>query len=80
MACVFIYVLLHIAIFVYAVMLLIDSARRHGFSIRGKAIAEFLLYIYTIVGILVSLYFIGYELGYLPEFLVAMIPTQILSQ
>lgn len=76
---VILYVALHIAILVYAVMLLIDSARRHGFSMRGKAIAEFLLYIYTILGILISLYFIAYEFGYLPEFLVQLLPYEILN-
>jgi hypothetical protein len=78
-ACEILYVILHLAILVYAVMLLIASLRRHGFSMRGQAIGEFILYIYTIVGILVSLYFIAYEFGYLPDALRAILPYSVLN-
>lgn len=76
---VILYVLLHIAIFIYAVVLLAASLRRHGLSMRGQAIGEFLLYVYTLLGILVSLYFIAFEFGYLPEFLQAILPYSVLN-
>lgn len=63
------YAVLHAAIFIYTSTLLARSVARNGVLPRGKALWELLLYVYVLLALAISLYFIAFEFGYVPAFL-----------
>lgn len=73
------YVLLHLGVFVYCCMLIWGYVRKNGIISHKRSGWELLLYIYVLLSILVSLYFIAYEFGYLPGFLVNLLPYSIVA-
>lgn len=63
------YVLFHFIILFYALWLSGTTVRRSGFGLRGATLGIFIFYVYVILAILISLYFIGLEFGYIPLWL-----------
>lgn len=63
------YVLLHFIILLYTAWLIVSNLRTYGFAMKGKMLAVFVFYVYVILAIFTSLYFIGYEFGYIPTWL-----------
>lgn len=66
-----VYVALHAAIFAYTLLLL---WRLRGRRLRGETLWSVLLYIYVLAALLVSVYFIAYEFGYLPVWMQSALP------
>lgn len=64
-----VYVLAHCVLFVYSILLVVRFFKRNGSSLRWETLGELAMYIYVLATLLLSLYFIGYEFGYLPPFL-----------
>lgn len=59
-----VYVLLHFIILLYTAWLIVSNLRTYGFTMKGKMLAVLMFYIYVILALFTSLYFIGYEFGY----------------
>jgi len=62
-----IYVILHAALFAYTTQCAIFLARRR--KLHGRVLWEFVFYIYILLALLASLYFIAYEFGFLPSWI-----------
>ena len=69
-----VYALLHLAIFGYVCMLAGRSFKRYGLTMHGRPLWEFFLYMYVLVTLLLSLYFLAYEFGLLPTYLQNLLP------
>lgn len=64
-----VYVFLHGVLVVYVVTLLARFFKRNGSTVRWETLGELALYVYVLVTLLLSLYFIAFEFGYLPPVL-----------
>jgi hypothetical protein len=78
-ASVVVYVVMHILVLLYVLWLLIKMFRRHGLSIKGKTLGVCVLYLYVLAALLVSLFFIAYEFGYLPAQVQELVPISDLT-
>lgn len=65
------YVALHGVIFAYTLVLL---WRLRGRRLQGATLWSLLLYIYVLLALLVSVYFIAYEFGVLSPWMVSALP------
>lgn len=68
------YILLHAALLIYVCILVTRFFGRHGLTISWKLLGELALYAYVLITLLLSVYFIAYEFGYLPLFLQNLLP------
>jgi len=69
------YVLAHIALFLFVFNLLVLFFLKNGWPRRWAGWGELFLYAYVLAGILVSLYFLAFQFGYLSPSLDGLIPT-----
>ena len=73
----FLYIAMQVGLLAYVATLIVRLLRRYGFTMRSRTLGEFVLYVYVAATLVVSLYFIAYELGYIPQTLeIFLLQTQ----